>query len=73
MARRKSKYVCKLCGLPVHVWGTKSGWKHSAGFYTESCGRPPVPIEREQYDKELRDIIEGVREQFPWAKRKVIT
>lgn len=55
-----SQFVCSVCGLAVHSW--MSGWKHSAGPNQKSCGKPR-PMKREDYEKNLQDAINAVKER----------
>lgn len=56
----KSPVVCSRCGLPVRSW--IDGWKHSAGAHSKSCGRPPDPIARTEYEARIaRAVSEALK------------
>lgn len=48
-------YCCNRCGLPVTRWRTK--WKHCGSPGNKSCGRPPVPILKADYEKLETDAL----------------
>lgn len=57
MTLPKSQFVCKVCGLGL-AWWMGTTYKHLASGGTgKSCGRKPVPMLREQFEKDLRDTI----------------
>ena len=55
-----SSYICRRCELPVGRWAKGSGltWKHFASPYTTSCGKPPLVVEREVYEREMLQFVE---------------
>lgn len=64
MAKSKSTYVCKRCGLPVTSWMGKT-WKHLGGGKSSSAcvrlGKAADPVEREAYEEEERQFVEAVK------------
>ena len=64
---RKSKLVCKRCGQPVIGW--RDGWKHATGGRSDpTCGKPPIPVDRAQYEAEIDSVVDAVLEKMPWRK-----
>jgi len=37
---RGSRFVCRHCGVAVHLVGPFDTWKHFANRYVRSCGAP---------------------------------
>lgn len=54
-----AKWVCANCGLPCGHW--HFGWKHHSGgaMKGRSCGRVPVPVKRELYEKQHQQPTKG--------------
>jgi hypothetical protein len=62
MANPKSEFVCRRDGLTVHIWGPRGSWKHCASGTTDrSCGKPPIVVERVQYEKEMSEFVAAAR------------
>lgn len=58
----KSQYVCGVCGVSTILW--VKGWKHATGGRgPATCGRPPRPTLREDYDREMAAIVSMVRQR----------
>lgn len=61
MANPKSMYVCKVCGLGL-AWWMGTTFKHIASGSTgKGCGRAAVPMRREQYEAQMRDLREMLK------------
>lgn len=56
----KSQFVCQRCGVSVGRWakGATTIWKHQANMHNTSCGKVPVVVERERYEREMRAFVE---------------
>ena len=65
MAKRdESEYVCKRCWLPLTY--THGSWRHICNQYMgKTCGRKPEPQKREEFEAELRAIVDGVVHRPP--------
>jgi hypothetical protein len=62
--------ICRRCGLKLTWWYGKS-WKHATGGGARSCGKPPQPISRAEYEAEeerfaaeARAVIDGLRQRW---------
>ena len=64
MAKSKSPFVCRRCGLSVTLWMGKT-WKHQGGSNASSAcvrlGKKADPVEREEYEAEERRFVEAAR------------
>ena len=69
MGRRKSTFVCRRCGLAIHLWTAPGTWKHFAGTGQRSCGQPPIVMSRADYDAEMAALAESARAALRHLRR----
>ncbi|SKK36945.1 hypothetical protein [Mycobacteroides abscessus] len=72
MTRRRSPqhdYICRRCLCACNISGTRHEGGGSADF--RACGKPPIPVLRSDFVKELAEDVASIRErhQRPAADR----